>query len=179
MKQNTPPPKHSQYDERRLAGLREHAARQRQVTLERLQAAITTLKEKGQPITVHTVREASGLDYKSIARNPEALSLFQANSTFLVAKRKKSGRKRKAELAEKVPQPKDPFLNYKRAQLAARLRQEQQRREEIEGQYRQLLAERVQTDLKVMQLEAELGQYRSFLSHLRSQVQNQENTPGS
>ena len=68
----------------------------------------------------------------------------------------------------------NPLLNYKRPQLAARLRQEMQRREEIEVQYRQLLEERVQSDLKMMQLEAELAKYQSFLGQLRAQVQREE-----
>jgi hypothetical protein len=59
-------------------------------------------------------------------------------------------------------------------QLAARLRQEMQRREEIEVQYRQLLEERVQSDLKMMQLEVELAKYQSFLGQLRAQVQREE-----
>lgn len=167
------------YDEQRLAGLRAHAARQRQATLERLQTAIATLRDHGQPITVHTIREASGLDYKSIVRNPEALALFQANSTFLVAKRKAAKRKRTAEHEQVRIQPRDPALNYTRPQLVARLRQEQQRRLEAEDQYRQLLVERTQVDLKVMQLEAELGKYQGFLSRLRSQVQDEENSSGS
>lgn len=160
----------SGYPEQRLAGLRHHAAQQRQATLERLQAAIAGLKAKGEAITVHTVREASGLDYKSYARNPEALLLFQENSTFLVAKRKEARRKRQKGASH----PKDPLLNYKRPQLAARLRQEMQRREEIEVQSRQLLEERMQSDLKLMHLEAELAKYQRFLGQLRAQVQHEE-----
>jgi hypothetical protein len=49
-----------------------------------------------------------------------------------------------------------------------------QRREEIEVHYRQLLEERVQSDLKLMQLEAELAKYQSFLGQLRAQVQREE-----
>ena len=167
---NSPKPAPSGYPEQRLAGLRRHAAQQRQATLERLQAAIAYLKAKGEDITVHTVRETSGLDYKSYARNPEALLLFQENSTFLVAKRKEARRKRQ----KGASQPRDPLLNYKRPQLAARLRQEMQRREEIEVQYRQLLEERVQSDLKLMQLEAELAKYQRFLGQFRAQVQHEE-----
>ena len=164
-------PSHSSgYTEQRLAGLRRHAAELRQATLERLQTAIASLKAKGEPITVHTVRETSGLDYKSYARNPEALALFQENSTFLAARRKEARGKRQKGVAH----PRDPLLNYKRPQLAARLRQEMQRREEIEVQYRQLLEERVQSDLKMMQIEAELAKYQSFLGQLRAQVQREE-----
>lgn len=159
-----------QSPESRLAGLRRHAAQQKQATLERLRAAIVSLKAKGEPITVHTVRGESGLDYQSYARNPEALALFQEHSTFLVARRKETRGKRK----KGASQPKDPLLNYKRPQLAARLRQEMQRREETEGQYRHLLEERVHGDLRVMQLEAELAKYQSLLGHLRVQVQHEE-----
>jgi len=138
--------------ESRLEGLRHHAAQQKQATLERLHAAIVSRKAKGKPITVHTVRAESGLDYKSYARSPEALALFQEHSTFLVARRTEARRKHK----KGASQPKDPLLNYKRPQLAARPRQEMQRREETEGQYRQLLEEHVHGDLKLHELEAEL-----------------------
>jgi hypothetical protein len=164
------------YEEQRLSGLREHAARQRQATLERLQTAVATLREHRRPITVLTVREVSGLDYKSIVRNPEALALFQANSTFLVAKRKAAKRKRAAQQEEVRIQARDPALNYSRAQLVARLRQAEQRRLEAESLYQQLLLERTQVDLKVMQLEAELGKFQDFLSRLRSHVEDEENS---
>ena len=163
----------SNYPKQRLAGLRRHAAEQRQATLERLRGAIETLKARGEPITVHTIRAESHLDYQSYARNPEALKLFQEHSTFLAAKRKEA-RKRCKKEAGAEDTPKDPLLNYKRPQLAARLRQEIHRREELEGQYRQVLEDRIQVDLKVMQLEAELTSYRQFLGHMRAQAQQAE-----
>jgi hypothetical protein len=46
--------------------------------------------------------------------------------------------------------------------------------EEIEVQYRQLLEERMQSDLKLMQLEAELAKYQRVLGQLRAQVQHEE-----
>lgn len=161
------------YPEHRLAGLRRHAAQQQQATLSRLRAAIEALKARGEPITVHTIRAESHLDYKSYARNPEALKLFQEHSTYLSAKRKAAGKRRKKAAGAEDP-PKDPLLNYKRPQLAARLRQEIQRREEVEGQYRQLLEDRLQADLKVLQLEAELARYQQFLGHMRTQAQQAE-----
>jgi hypothetical protein len=164
----------SEYTEHRLQGLRRHAAEQRQATLERLRVAIEALKTRGEPITVHTIRAESHLDYKSYARNPEALALFQEHSTFLAAKRKQGRRRRRDELEEQGPASKDPLLNYKRPQLVARLRLEMRRREEIEGQYRQLLEEHMQSDLKVMQLEAELATYQQFLSQVRAQVRQEE-----
>src|SRR6266702_4539915 len=164
----------SGYTEQRLQGLRRHTAQQRKTTLERLRAAIEALKARGEPITVHTIRAESHLDYKSYARNPEALKLFQEHSSFLAAKRKEARKKRSKESGEGVSPSKDPLLNYKRPQLAARLRQEMQRREEIEIHYRQLLEERVQSDLKMVQLEADLAKYQRFLGQLRAQVQREE-----
>jgi hypothetical protein len=160
----------SPYPEQRLAGLRRHAAQQQQATLSRLRAAIEALQSRGEPITVHTIRAESHLDYKSYARNPEALKLFQEHSTYLAAKRKEARKERKKEAGEETP-AKDPLLNDKRPQLVARLRLEIQRREEIEGQYCQLLEDRLQADLKVMQLEAELARYRQFLGQMRAQAQ--------
>jgi hypothetical protein len=164
----------SSYTEQRLAGLRRYAAEQRQATLERLRAAIEALEARGEPITVHTIRAESHLDYKAYARNLEALKLFQEHSTFLAAQRKEARRKRKKRSGGESSLPNDSLLNYKRPQLAARLRQEMQRREEIEVQYRQLLEERLQADLKVMQLEAELARYQQFLGHMRAQAQQEE-----
>lgn len=171
---SNPSPKHiSEYPEQRLAGLRRHAARSREATYSRLSMAIQALSARGEPITVHTIRAESGLDYKSYARNPEAKKLFQEHSTFLVAKRKEARTKRRKQSEEGL-QPPDPLLNYKRPQLVARLKLEMQRREEIEQQYRHLLEERLQADLKVMQLEAELAKYQSFLGQFRRQVQQKE-----
>ncbi len=164
----------SGYTEQRLEGLRRHAASQRQATLSRLRTGISALEARGEPITVHTIRAESGLDYKSYARNPEALKLFQEHSTYLSAKRKEIRKKQRMRSGEEKALRPDPLLNYKRPQLAARLRQEMQRREEIEGQYRQLLEDRIQTDLKVMQLEAELARYQQFLGHMRTQAQQAE-----
>lgn len=164
----------TEYTEQRLEGLQRHAAQQKQATLERLRTAISSLVAKGEPITGHTIRAESGLDYKSYARNPEALKLFQERSTFLATKRKEARRKRSKGSEVEHSQAQDPLLNYNRPQLATRLRQEMQRREEIEVQYRQLLEERMQADLKLMQLEAELAKYQSFLGHLRGQVQQEE-----
>lgn len=168
---NLAPP--STYPEQRLAGLRRHATEQQQATFSRLRAAIEALEARGEPITVHTIRAESHLDYKSYARNPEALKLFQQHSTYLAAKRRESRKRRQGEAGER-DLPKDPLLNYKRPQLAARLRQEIQRREEVEEQYRHLLEDRLQADLKVMQLEAELARYRQFLGHMRAQAQQAE-----
>jgi hypothetical protein len=64
---------------------------------------------------VQTIRAESHLDYKSYARNPQALKLFQEYSTYLAAKRKEARKRRKKEAGAKDP-AKDPLLNYKRPQ---------------------------------------------------------------
>jgi hypothetical protein len=171
---NSPQHGPSGYPEQRLEGLRRHAAERRQATLERLRTAIEVLEARGEAITVHTIRAESHLDYKSYARNPEALKLFQEHSTFLAAKRKEARRKRRKRSEEENSPTQDPLLNYKRPQLVVRLRQAIQDREEIKEHYRQLLEERLQVDLKMTQLEAELAKYQSFLGHLRDQVQQEE-----
>jgi hypothetical protein len=168
----------AKYTASRLEGLRRHAAEQKQATLERLRAAIASLQARKEPITVHTIRAESGLDYKAYARNPEALKLFQQHSTFLAAKRKGSRKRRQRETSQITAQQKDPLLNYKRPQLVARVREEVVRRVEAETQYRLLLEERVQSDLKIMQLEAELARFQSFLGHLRDQVRFEEQQGG-
>ena len=140
----------AKYPASRLEGLRRHAAEQKQATLERLRAAIASLQARKEPITVHTIRAESGLDYKAYARNPEALRLFQEHSTFLVAERKEARKRRQKRTSQIAAQPKDPLLHYKRPQLVARVREEMSRREEAETYYRLLLEERVQSDLKIM-----------------------------
>jgi hypothetical protein len=87
-------------------------------------------------------------------------------------------KRRQRETSQTTAQQKDPLLNYKRSQLVARVREEMVRRVEAETQYRLLLEERVQSDLKIMQLEAELARFQSFLGHLRDQVRFEEQQGG-
>jgi hypothetical protein len=70
--------------------------------------------------------------------------------------------------------PHDPLLAYKKTQLVVMLREERALRQETEQRQAQLLEEYVQRDVNIAQLEAELAQYRSYLEHLRIQVQQQE-----
>jgi hypothetical protein len=99
--------KQQTYSRQRLSGLDAHCTAQKRATVERLTAAIKSLKVKKLPISIRTIREECGLEYNSIKRNPEAHLLYQQHSTFLKSKRKQM----------KSPQPttptsRDPLLAY-------------------------------------------------------------------
>ena len=158
------------YSEERLAGIKAHTAAQKQATVERLRVAIEALKAAKKPITVYTIREVSGLDYTSYARNEEALALFRANSTHLTKKHK---RRSKGSEAPPAP-PRDPFMAYKKPQLIARLRQAEKQIEELEIRNNQFVQQQVEHDLKYAQLEAEVGEYRTFLQRFRTDIQHKE-----
>jgi len=160
-----------EYSEQQLAGLRTHAAAQKQNTVDRLRSAITALEAQHQPISATTIYEKCGLTYASIRRNPEALLLYQQHSTFLKRERKRT----KTSCPDTVS-PRDPLLAYKKTKLATMLREERIRQQETEQQQAQLLQDYVQKDVKIAQLEAELAQYRGYLEHLRIQVQQQEHS---
>ena len=158
----------SSYSEQRLAGLKAHTVSQKQKTVERLRVAIEALKEQRKPITVHTIREISGLDYTTYARNPEALALFRANSAHLTKKRKRGRKGTESSL------PRDPLLHYKKSQLADRLRQAERRIKELEMHNSQLVQQQVESDLKNAQLLAEVAEFRVFLERFRADLQHGE-----
>src|SRR6266704_847222 len=91
-------PKQQTYSKRRLAGLDAHTTAQKRTTVDRLTAAIKSLKGKKLSISIKTIREECGLEYNSIKRNPEAHLLYQRHSTFLKSKRQQM----------KQPQPTSP-----------------------------------------------------------------------
>lgn len=157
------------YPKQQLAGLREHTQAQKQNTVNRLAAAITSLTKQQKPISARTIFEECGLEYASIRRNPEALLLYQQHSTFLKQKRKRA----KASQLD-VPAPRDPLLAYKKSDLVVRLRNEQASRKEWETQYTTILQDYVQKDVKIAELEAELARHRQYLEGLRLTIQRQE-----
>jgi hypothetical protein len=156
------------YSEQQLVGLHAHTQAQKQGTVARLSHTITELTRQHKPISARTIYEACGLSYASIRRNQEALALFQEHSTALKVERKRTRATREA------PTPRDPLLAYKKQELITRLRQEQARRAEVEKQQTTLLADYVQKDVKIAELEAELARYREYFEGLRLQVQSQE-----
>jgi hypothetical protein len=157
------------YSEQQLAGLSAHAQAQKQSTVERLRTAISSLQAQHKPISARTIYEECGLEYASIRRNPEALLLYQQHSTFL-----KRERKRTRTACPDTVAPRDPLLAYKKPDLVARLRQEQARCVELEKQHATILADYVQKDVKIAELEAELTRYREYFEGLRLTVQQQE-----
>jgi hypothetical protein len=157
------------YSQQQLAGLRAHAKAQKQSTVERLRTAITSLQARNQPISARTIYEECGLEYASFRRNPEALLLYQQHSTFL-----KRERKRTKRVCPDIPSPRDPLLAYKKPDLVARLRIAQARYDEMEKQHAAILADYVQKDVKIAELEAELTRYREYLEGLRLTIQQQE-----
>jgi hypothetical protein len=165
------------YSEQQLTGLHASTSARKQETVERLSAAIESLKSKQQAITAQTIYAESGLHYASLLRNPEAIALFRANSTHLTQKKKQTKRKRPTD-ADAVSSPsRDPYLNYKKPQLVARLREAQQRIVELEHQLATLAEACVQRDGRVVELEAkltELEPYRTFVEQVRLRVRREE-----
>src|SRR5712692_9719096 len=107
--------------EAQLRALRTSTAARRQTTIERLRSAIDALTTKKAKITVQAIYEECGLRYAAIHRNLEALALFHAHITHLVAQRKRKRRKR-TTAGEETPASREPLLNYKKPQLVQRLR---------------------------------------------------------
>jgi hypothetical protein len=157
------------YSEQQISGLRGHARTQKQNTVSRLEAAIASLTMQHKPISAKTIREECGLEYASFRRNPEALLLYQQHSTFL-----KRERKRTRTACPDTVSPRDPLLANKKPDLVARLRQVQARCAELETQHAAILADYVQKDVKIAELEAELARYREYFEGLRLQVQQKE-----
>jgi hypothetical protein len=157
------------YSEQQLAGLRHHAQTQKQSTVDRLKTAIVALQVQHKPISARTIYDECGLEYASIRRNPEALLLYQQHSTFLKRERKST-----RTACPDTISPRDPWLSYKKPDLVVRLRQTQARCAELENQHATILADYVQKDVKIAELEAELARYREYFEGLRLQVQQQE-----
>lgn len=162
------------YSEAQLAGIKQSTTVRRLATVERLQAAIKSLKAEKQEISVQTIYDECGLRYAAIHRNPEALALFRANSTHLVAAKKRN--KRKPHEAAEIPS-RDPLLNYKKSQLVARLRLAQQQLLEVQQQQAVLVEARLKQEARIAELEAQLAglePYRTFVEQVRRDMQREE-----
>src|SRR6266536_3707437 len=163
------------YSEAQLAGIKQSTATRRRATVERLQTAIDVLKKKKQEISVQTIFDECGLRYAAIHRNPEALALFRANSTSLVAKKKRTRRKSNV-CDEETISPRDPLLAYKKPQLAERVRTAEQRLLEVQQQLAVQAEAGVRREAKIAELEARLAElepYRSFVEQMRAQMQRE------
>jgi hypothetical protein len=164
------------YSEAQLAGIKQSTTARRLATVERLRTAIDALKAKKQEISAQTIYDECGLRYAAIHRNPEALALFRANSTHLVAAKKQRKRKSRAN-EETAPAPRDPLLSYKKPQLVARLREVQQQHLEVQQQQAALVEARLKQEARIAELEAKLvvlEPYRTFVMQMRAQMQREE-----
>jgi hypothetical protein len=162
--------------EAQLKALRDSTAARRQTTIERLRTAIDVLTAKKQKITAQTIYEECGLRYAAIHRNQEALALFRANSTHLVAQKKRKRRK-PTNPDEETPVPRDPLLNYKKPQLVERYRAAQQRVQELQQQLALSADAALKREARIAELEAKIAQlepYRLYVEQLRAQMQREE-----
>ncbi len=162
--------------EAQLAALRQSTTTRKQATVERLRKAIDALKAKKREISVQTIYEECGLRYAAIHRNPEALALFQASSSHLVAQKKQSRRKHNAD-AETTPSARDPLLNYKKPQLVSRLHVVQQQLQEAQQQQATLVEASLKREARIAELEARLAElepYRTFVEQVRRDMQSEE-----
>lgn len=162
--------------EAQLAALKQSTTARKQVTVERLCIAIEALKAKKRKISVQTVYDECGLRYAAIHRNPEALALFRANSTNLVAKKKRD--RRKSTMSDEgAIAPRDPLLAYKKPQLVERLRSVQQQLLEVQQQLAVQAEAGIRREARIAELEAKLATlepYRSFVEQVRMQMQREE-----
>lgn len=162
--------------EAQLAALQQSTTARRLATVERLRIAIASLKAKKREISVQTIFEECGLRYAAIHRNPEALALFRANSTSLVAK-KKQARRKSTMGDERTIAPRDPLLAYKKPQLVKRLRTAQQQLREVRQQQSVLVEARLKQEARIAELEAKLAElepYRTFVEQIRKKIQQEE-----
>src|SRR6266496_5824846 len=160
------------YSDEQLAGLHASTTARKQETVERIRAAIASLKEKKQDITAQSVYAECGLHYSSYLRNEEAITLFRANSTHLIKQRKRTKHRRGGD-APSLPPPRDSLLNYKKPQLAFRLREAQQQIQELQQQLSVLADACLQRNRRIVELEAKLAElepYRSFVEQVRQRI---------
>jgi hypothetical protein len=162
--------------ETQLAALRQSTTARKQATVERLHTAIASLKGKRREISVQAIYEECGLRYGAIHRNPEALALFRANSTSLVAKKKWSRNKRGTCDEDALP-PRDRLFNYKKPQLVERLRTAQQQIQELQQCLAVQAEASVKREARIAELEARLAElepYRAFVEQVRSRMLQEE-----
>ena len=162
--------------ETQLAALRQSTTARKQATVERLRTAIASLKGKRREISVQAIYEECGLRYGAIHRNPEALALFRANSTSLVAKKKQTRRKNIMS-DEGTTSPRDPLLAYKKPHLVERVRTAEQQVKHLQQQLGMQVDASMQREARIAELEARLAElepYRSFVEQMRAQMQREE-----
>ena len=164
------------YSEEQLAGIKQSTTARRLATVERLQTAIDALKAKKQEISVQTIYDECGLRYAAIHRNPEALALFRANSTILMAKKKRTKRKHD-ESSQDTPSPRDPLMAYKKPHLVEHVRTAEQQLLDVQQRLAVQITASMQREARIAELEARLAElepYRTFVEQMRAQMQREE-----
>lgn len=160
-----------------LRALRVSTAARRQATIERLRSAIDALTAKKKEITVQTIYEECGLRYAAIHRNAEALALFRAHSTHLLARKKQKRRKRTTTDEDMPAPPRDPLLNYKKPELVKRVRTSEQQVLELRQQLAVSVDAGMKREARIAELEARVAQlepFRVYVEQLRAQMQREE-----
>ena len=118
--------------ERRRVALQRNATQRAERTVARLQEGITALTRTGLPITGPLIKRETGLDYKTIQRNPTAYALFCKHAAHF-AKRpatnpapQSRGRNRRRHRARATvppqPTPRDAMLERPKRRLVDRIR---------------------------------------------------------
>jgi len=105
-----------------------------------------------------------------------ALALFRANSTSLVAKKKRTRRKNTMN-DEGTIAPRDPLLAYKKQQLVERLREAELQAQTAKQQLAMSVDASMKREARIAELEARLAElepYRSFVERMRVQMQREE-----
>jgi hypothetical protein len=184
--------------------LQASARRRASETVRRLAEAIHWLEAHDEPVSLPAVNRISGLDPKTIYRNPKACALFQAHSTHLNTQREReeAERKRKRRRGRNSGRAVDPdvdasptapsptpstvpttgaLLALPRKQLAARLEaalaaRDETRREcaELEVRYTALLQEHMGCAQTILTLRAELDRRDQFQGRYHTLLEHQE-----
>jgi hypothetical protein len=117
---------------RRAAALRRNAAQRAERTVMRLQDGIAAMTRAGLPITGPLIKRETGLDYKTIQRNPAAYALFCKHAAYFTQLRvtesrpRLSARNRRRKQPRSAlppkPTPRDPLLERPKKRLVDRVR---------------------------------------------------------
>jgi len=164
------------------------ATRRSRATVARLQAGIERLEAEGREVSAHTVREVTGLAYKTIHRNPAALVLFRAHSTALRARGAADEAATDDVPAGDATRPaKDPLSKHSRQRLQDMIRTLRKRVAALEArldaqptreaQHDALLQEHATCALTIERLEArvrDLEGMEVIVKNLRGHLTRQE-----
>jgi hypothetical protein len=152
--------------ERRVAALRRNAARRAERTVTRLQEGIAALTRASLPITGPLIKQETGLDYKTIQRNPAAYALFCKHAAHFAqggavkpANRPHGGsrgRKRARSAVPPQPTPRDPLLERPKRRLVDRIRTLETENAELLGATTGLALSQQEIEAQNMELRARL-----------------------